>query len=161
LSEHHREAFAPLPANVIRVRSLTKDHAIPGLRLGYLVAPAATAARLEASRPAWSTSAVAQAAGLAAVGEESFIAECRERLLDARRALAGAVAALGLPVVPSATGFFLASVGDAAGLRARLLRRRVLVRDCASFGLPAYVRLAARPAADRERLLEALGEELR
>src|SRR5438874_379102 len=38
LSERADDATRPLPANVVRVRSLTKDHALPGLRIGYLVA---------------------------------------------------------------------------------------------------------------------------
>src|SRR6266700_5716843 len=32
LSEHHADASIYMPANVIRVRSLTKEHAIPGVR---------------------------------------------------------------------------------------------------------------------------------
>jgi histidinol-phosphate/aromatic aminotransferase/cobyric acid decarboxylase-like protein len=35
-----------------------------------------------------------------------------------------------------------------------------LVRDCASFGLPAFVRIAARPEHDSERLIAALAEAL-
>jgi len=57
--------------------------------------------------------------------------------------------------------FCAVPVGDAARLRIALLaRHRILVRDCASFGMPGHVRLAARPAADRDRLLAALREEL-
>jgi histidinol-phosphate/aromatic aminotransferase/cobyric acid decarboxylase-like protein len=45
-------------------------------------------------------------------------------------------------------------------LRARLLtRHQILVRDCASFGLPGFLRLAARPAAERARLVAALRAE--
>jgi histidinol-phosphate/aromatic aminotransferase/cobyric acid decarboxylase-like protein len=52
-------------------------------------------------------------------------------------------------------------VGDAAKLRRRLLdRHRLLVRDCASFGLPAYVRLAARPAAQSDLLAQAMAMEV-
>jgi len=47
-------------------------------------------------------------------------------------------------------------------LRTRLLtRHHILVRDCASFGMPDFIRLAARPAPDCERLVAALKEELR
>jgi histidinol-phosphate/aromatic aminotransferase/cobyric acid decarboxylase-like protein len=41
-----------------------------------------------------------------------------------------------------------------------LARHRVLVRDCASYGLPDHIRLAARSAGDRERLAVALRAEL-
>jgi len=64
--------------------------------------------------------------------------------------------------VPSSTGFALVPVGDAAALRHRMLTgHRVLVRDCTSFGLPGFVRLAARPAAERARLITALGAAMR
>ena len=60
------------------------------------------------------------------------------------------------------TGFVLVRTGAAASLRDRLLRRhRVLVRDCSSFGLPDFIRVAARPVAELEPLLRALREELR
>ena len=37
-----------------------------------------------------------------------------------------------------------------------LLRRGILVRDARSFGLPAYIRVAARPMEECERLLTVL-----
>ncbi len=152
----------PVPPNVVRVRSLTKDHAIPGLRLGYLVAPPAFSRRIEAGRPPWTTSAIAQAAGLAAVKDEAFIESSRERLLADRRALQAELTELGLQPVPSCTGFVVVPVpaasGDGQELRSRLLGRRILVRNCASFGLPRHIRIAARPAADRAQLLAALRE---
>lgn len=161
LSEHHADADADLPANVVRVRSLTKEHAIPGVRVGYLIATPAIAAAVESSRPAWSTGAAAQAAAIASVTLAPFVAESREQMLADRRALAGALHEMDLAPVPTRTAYFVVRTGDAAGLRRALLaRHRILVRDCASFGLPAYLRLAARPAADRDRLVAALREEL-
>ena len=47
-------------------------------------------------------------------------------------------------------------VGDGAQFREQLLLRGVLVRDCASFGLPAYARIAARPVEDLHMLRAAL-----
>ncbi len=156
LSEHHAEAHVPVPPNVVRIRSLTKDHAIPGVRLGYLLAAPAFARRIEAARPPWTTSAIAQAAGLAALAEEAFLADSRTRLLADRRALADELRTLGLQPVPSCTGFLLVSVEDGARMRGRLLSRRILVRNGASFGLPRHIRIAARPAADRDKLHSAL-----
>jgi histidinol-phosphate/aromatic aminotransferase/cobyric acid decarboxylase-like protein len=165
LCEHAAEIVAPRPPNVLFVRSLTKDHAIPGLRVGAVVASPALAARLELSRPSWSTSAGAQAAAVAARHESDFVAECRRKLIDDRRALAAALATLGLACVPSSTTFVLAGLpGAVTGheLRDRLLGRfHILVRDCASFGLPDFIRVAARPEADRRALLAALAATLR
>jgi len=161
LSERHGDATAPLPAGVIRVRSLTKEHGIPGVRVGYAIATPAIAAAVEAARPAWTTGAAAQAAAIASCGLDRFVGDSRERLLADRRALVAGLRELGLSPLPSVTMFCAVPVGDAARLRIALLaRHRILVRDCASFGMPGHVRLAARPAADRDRLLAALREEL-
>lgn len=161
LSDHHEDAARPLPGNVLRLRSMTKEHAIPGLRAGFLVAPAALAAALEAARPAWSTSAVAQAAALAALGEDDFVEASRRRLRDDRLALDGGLRALGLRPLPSVAPYLAFEAPGATSLRARLLAHGLVVRDCASFGLPGWLRVAARPAAERDRLLSALATELR
>ena len=161
LSDDHAGAHRALPANVARLRSLTKEHAIPGLRVGYLLAEPSLVSDLEAARPAWSTSAPAQAAALAAVAEERFVEESRRRLAADREALRDGLARLGLAPWPSVAPYLAFKVGDAVALRRRLLARRLLVRDCASFGLPGVIRVAARPASERAALLAALAEELR
>jgi histidinol-phosphate/aromatic aminotransferase/cobyric acid decarboxylase-like protein len=160
LSERFEDAAVRMPENVAVVRSLTKDHGIPGVRIGYAIGSVALCQAIEASRPAWSTNAFAQAATLAACECGAFVRESRERLLEDRRALAGDLAALGIESVPSSSSFLMARVPDVPALRSRLLgRHRILVRDCASFGLPGFMRLAAKPRADRQRLIQALGEE--
>ena len=161
LSHAWAAARDSLPDNVVRVRSLTKEHALPGLRVGGLIGPAPLIDRLESMRPAWTVSAPALAAAAAAAALEDFVADVRARWLADTAALASAVGSLGLPVLPSATVFHLVQVGDAAGLRRRLLlRHHVLVRDCASFGLPGHIRVAGRGRDDCQRLLEALRREL-
>jgi len=161
LSERFSDAQVELPDGVIAVRSLTKEHAIPGVRVGYLLAAASQVRELDAHRPAWPVSAHAQAAVIATCRTGPFVAESRARLLEDRRRLAARLRELGLDPVPSTTCYLLARVGRAAELRARLLARHgILVRDCSSFGLPEHIRVGARPLADCERLLAALRQEL-
>nr|MBA2446692.1 aminotransferase class I/II-fold pyridoxal phosphate-dependent enzyme [Chloroflexota bacterium] len=74
----------------------------------------------------------------------------------ARTYLADGLASVGLRCLPSRTNFWLVEVGDVPELRRRLLGRGILVRDCASFGLPRHVRLAARPLDACARLVETL-----
>jgi histidinol-phosphate/aromatic aminotransferase/cobyric acid decarboxylase-like protein len=160
-SERHADASRRLPANVACVRSLTKDHGIPGVRVGYLLARPELCRSIEAGRPAWTTSAFAQAAVIASVSARDFVRESRERLLCDRRALASDLETLGIATYPSCTTFLLARLPGVAELRARLIaRHRIVVRDCASFGLPDFMRLAAKPPAARQRLIDALCREL-
>jgi histidinol-phosphate aminotransferase len=161
LSEQHADAFEQLPDNVVRIRSLTKDHAIPGVRVGAAIATPLLVRKIEATRPAWSTGAIIQAAATAAAAEQRFVAESRSRLLEDRAALSEGLRTIGLAPLPSQTMFVLVPVGDATALRARLLANdKILVRDCSSFGLPGYMRIAARSAPDRVRLLSALSLSL-
>jgi histidinol-phosphate/aromatic aminotransferase/cobyric acid decarboxylase-like protein len=165
LSTRFADAAVVQPDNVLRVCSLTKDHAIPGLRVGYAVGSPALLRGMEAQRCAWCTSAPAQAAAEAAAAAGSFVAESRDRLLVDSAQLAAALRQLGLQPLPSSAAFMLVPVptqfAHAGALRARLLAHHgVLVRDCASFGLPRHMRIAARPAADRARLIAALQQEL-
>lgn len=161
LSERWRDLEIALPDNVLCVRSLTKEHNIPGVRVGYVLGTEGRLARLDRQRPAWSTSAPAQAAAIATSSEARFVATSRARLLEDGRQLRQSLTAVGLRPLPSTANFFLLPVPSGADLRHRLLtRHQILVRDCASFGLPAFVRLSARPAADRDRLLSALREEV-
>jgi histidinol-phosphate/aromatic aminotransferase/cobyric acid decarboxylase-like protein len=161
LSARFADASLQMPRNVVRVRSLTKDHAIPGVRVGYVIADSTLIADIEASRPHWPTSSLAQAAAIAACRTGNFVANSRERLLADRHELEQLLRRMGLAPVPSSSGFLMVRTGAARSLQERLLRRHhILVRDCSSFGLPDYLRLAARPAAERERLAAALRQEM-
>jgi histidinol-phosphate/aromatic aminotransferase/cobyric acid decarboxylase-like protein len=161
LSERHHEAPLPLPENVTIVRSLTKDHGIPGVRVGYVVAAPELCRAIERSRPAWTTSAFAQAAVVASCKSQGFVGESRERLLDDRRELERDLAGLGIETFPSCATFVLARLPGVAELRQTLLaRHRILIRDCASFGLPGFMRLGAKPRPARRRLIDALRIEM-
>lgn len=142
--------------NVVLVRSLTKDYALPGLRLGYALAPAPVCAALDAVRPPWSVNAVAQAAGLAALRDDAHLQRARAEVRRARTYLATALADRGLRVLPAKANFLLVGVGNGSAVRAALLGQGICVRDCASFGLPGYVRIGLRTVPECERLVAAV-----
>ena len=142
--------------NVAILRSMTKDHALAGVRLGYLIAPPDVCAAGRALQPAWSVNAIAQAAGVAALDNDAHVEAARDAVRDAKAYLCTWLAAMGLPVTPSAANFLLVEVGDGAQLRADLLRRGIAVRACTSFGLPAHIRIAVRRRDECVRLVDAL-----
>ena len=145
--------------NLLAVRSMTKDYALAGLRLGYAAStnPALITA-LQQVRPAWNVSAPAQAAGLAALNDQPYLQQCVTDVTAAGKNLQERLRSLGFQPVPSTTHFFVMPVGNGNLLRHTLLKQGLLVRDCASFGLPDYVRIAARQPADNQRLLDTLKE---
>ena len=145
------------PAGLLRLHSLTKSYAIAGLRLGYLLGEPALIERVAAYQPAWSVSSAAQAAGLAALADELFLPTTMPRLWAASDELLAGLQALGLSVWRGDLPFLLVHTGDAATTRAALLARGCVVRDCTSFGLPAWVRVAPRQPEENARLLAAWG----
>lgn len=144
--------------NLVILRSLTKDQALAGLRLGYVLAAPAVITALRAVQPSWSVNTLAQIAGVAALQEpvlawrQQTLACLREHAVN----LWTGLEEVGCPVLPTSTPFALVNVNDAASFRRRLLRQGVQVRDCASFGLPRHVRIAARRPEENERLLAAI-----
>jgi histidinol-phosphate aminotransferase len=146
--------------NVVLLRSMTKDHALAGLRLGYALAPPEVVTTLKKVQPSWSVNAAAQAAGLAALRDEGYLRETLPKVVEAKTYLVEELTRLGLRVVPSAANFLLVEVGDGRSLRRKLLSHGLLVRDCTSFGLPEYVRIAARRMEECRRLIKTLHQLL-
>ncbi|HTU62434.1 MAG TPA: histidinol-phosphate transaminase, partial [Polyangiales bacterium] len=160
LSARHADAALRFPDNVLLVRSLTKEHALPGLRVGYALGAASMIERINARRPSWMVSSLAEAAIIEACRQQDYVAQVRTFLIENREALARACSELGFQVVPSTTSYFLMRVGAADAFRARLLARHgIAVRSCSSFGLPEYVRIAACGPEQRARLTAALRAE--
>jgi histidinol-phosphate/aromatic aminotransferase/cobyric acid decarboxylase-like protein len=155
------EAFLPLSAGTwTRGRpgwalgSLTKAFACPGLRLGYAIAPdPGAAAVLRRRRPAWAVSTLACAL-LPDLVARADSTGWTARVAAARTELIAVLLAHGLAPLPSDAPWVL--VPGAAGLRDALARDAVVVRDCASFGLADYVRIAVPDARGLQRLDRAL-----
>lgn len=144
--------------NLVIVRSMTKDYGLAGLRLGYAVAAAPIISTLEKIKPPWSVNTMAQAAGSYVLKAYNYLANCEAKIRDARIFLVNELQDLGFYILPSAANFFLVKVNDAAPFRQALLKKGYLVRDCSSFGLPHYIRLAARPINECRRLIAAIKE---
>ncbi|MFH0914612.1 MAG: histidinol-phosphate transaminase [Chloroflexota bacterium] len=143
---------------VVLVRSLTKDFALAGLRLGYAVAEEEVIQNLRRLSLPWSVNVVAQAAGVAALEDGDYLERCLSQIMEARGFLVRELGLMGFSPVPSKTHFFLLKVGDAGRLRRALLKRGILVRDCASFGLPEYLRIAPRTLPECRRLITTVHE---
>ncbi|GHO46398.1 pyridoxal phosphate-dependent aminotransferase [Ktedonospora formicarum] len=142
--------------SVLILRSLTKDFALAALRLGYVVTTSELATRLSAHLPSWNVNGAAQVAATAALSDRAHLERSLNALEVERNAFFAALRELDVDVIPSGTHYTLVRVGNAPALRTALLRRGLLVRDCSSFGLPQYIRVATRQEQEWRRLTEAL-----
>jgi histidinol-phosphate aminotransferase len=100
---------------------------------------------------------VAQAAALAALDDR----EHRIRSCEAARigiaALTRGISALGLHVLPSVGNFVLVDLDrDAGAVHQGLLRRGIIARPMASWGLPRHLRISLAAPADVDRAVDAL-----
>ncbi len=145
-------------ANVLVVHSMTKLHAIPGIRLGYVTGAAPLISRLAALQPSWAVGSTALNAGLAALRVDDQQRHAVFEVTRAREELTAALRAAGIEVRDSRANFFLVRVGDAPAFRARLLHRGFAVRDASSFGLPQWVRVGVPPEGAVTRLVRAFVE---
>ena len=144
--------------SLVILRSMTKDYALTGIRLGYSIASPEITARLAALQPDWSVNALAQVAGQVALSDPDYLPQARAAVAAAKAYLTGELTALGYAVFPAAANFLLVSVGNAAALCEQLMRQGLFLRDCASFGLPDCIRIGIRPLPDCQRLIAALRE---
>jgi len=142
--------------NVVIVRSMTKDYGLAGLRLGYAIASEEIISALRRVLPPWNVNIVAQKAGVAAIMDEDYLEWCKQEIKKSREFLINELCRIGLPPLPSRTNFFLVRVGKAKAFRNALLRYGILVRDCTSFGLPEYIRIAHRVIPECRKLINTI-----
>jgi threonine-phosphate decarboxylase len=139
------------------MHSLTKSFAVPGIRFGFGFGDPGLVELIETARPPWSVNAYAEAYAMEALLHLDELEASRARIEDERRHLVAGLTKLGLRCTPSAANYVVADYGNSvAQLCVCLARTGILVRDCASFGIPTSIRVAVRTREENDILLEAL-----
>lgn len=151
--------------NLVILRSLTKAFGLAGLRAGYAIGHETTVRQLEKLKITWSVNNFAQIASIAALKDKEFLTKSCHLVKRERAFLEKSLRKLGLEVTPPGANFLLAQLHgqlDARELKKRLMKRRIVIRDCSRFrGLGAqFIRLAVKTRQENLTLLRALKEEL-
>ena len=147
--------------NLIVLRSLTKVFAIPGLRLGYMVAGEPLLQKIQAFKTPWTVNALAMEAGHFIFDHYAGIRPPVHQLLRDKEIFLEQLARFPLQISKSSTHFFLATMkkGNAGDLKAYLLERHgILIRDASNFrGLTdKHFRLATLSPFKNRELVKAL-----
>ena len=144
--------------NVILLRSMTKDYALTGLRLGYSIASPEITKMLASLQPDWSVNSLAQVAGIVALTDNNYLINSRQAIKDIKTYLISELESQGFNIPIPNANFILVETKDAHKLRTQLLMKGIVVRDCTSFGLPNYVRVGIRKLQDCKQLVVSMQE---
>jgi histidinol-phosphate aminotransferase len=148
--------------NLVVLRTFSKIHGLAGLRLGYGFARPEVVEYVDRVRAPFNVNLVAQAAGVAALGDDAHVARSRELVRTERPFLFDGLRAVGASPVPSQGNFVLADFPGrpAKDLFEAMLRLGVVVRPMQGYGFPNAQRITIGRRADNERCLAALAKVL-
>ena len=146
--------------NLIITRTFSKIYGLAGLRIGYALCHPEVADLLNRVRQPFNVNSLAQDAALAALSDEAFLEESFVTNQRGLAQLAAGLSELGLNIIPSVANFVSFHVGDAAGVFQKLLKRGIIVRPIANYGLPEYLRVSVGVEQENQSFLRALKEVL-
>lgn len=146
--------------NLIITRTFSKAYGLAGLRVGYAFAHAGVSDLMNRVRQPFNVNSIALAAAIAGLHDREFVRRGYELNQSGMQRITQGLNKLGLAYIPSFGNFVSFKVKDANGVFQRLLKRGVIVRPIASYGMPDYLRVSTGLASENERFLEALAQSI-
>ncbi|MEO1766134.1 histidinol-phosphate transaminase [Thiobacter aerophilum] len=146
--------------NLMLTRTFSKAYGLAGLRVGYALCHPDVADMLNRVRQPFNVSTVAQAAAQAALGDSEHLTRSITINRVGMAQITTGLTRLGLAWIPSYGNFLSFCIGNATAMYQRLLRRGVIVRPIANYGLPEYLRVSIGLERENERFLTALASAL-
>lgn len=150
-------------SKLIIIRSLTKMFAIPGLRLGYMVAASTIITELSALQPHWSINTIALLAGELCIQENEFIKESQIYIREERERLLSFCKQYDFVVTSSKVNFYLLRdpfLEEQVEFFNFLLQKGIIPRHTFNFpGLDGnWLRFAIKSKEENRMLMEVLKE---
>lgn len=153
----------------LMLHSMTKDYAIPGLRLGYVTGNSELLAKVRAKRMPWSVNALAIKAGLYLLEHQHDYVIPLDMLLGEAQRVSEAFRSIGVEVCPTDSHILLCRIPwtTSAELKEHLLEHHaILIRDASNFNGAGKVfgndsteqcfRISVRTPEDNDELIKAI-----
>ena len=139
-------ALAKRSANVVMTRTFSKIYGLAGIRVGWGYCPGDVAGNLNRVRAPFNINIVAQKTAVAALADQGHIEKSVKHNEIWRERLIAEIRSAGFRVDPSVANFVLIHFPDRQGRTSLdadrfLMRRGIIMRNCASYGLPQCLRL--------------------
>src|SRR6516165_10682236 len=155
------ESAVPLVArhdNLLIIQTLSKSRALAGLRVGFAIGrrPLIEALeRVKGSFNSYPLDCLAIAGAIAALEDDAWFQETRERIIANRESLVHALSELGFEVLPSVANFVFARHRSRGGahLAAQLRERGVLVRHFQKPRIEDFLRITVGTEDQCSRLI--------
>lgn len=147
----------------IVLRTFSKAFGLAGLRVGYAVCSDTRVARmLSMAKTPFNVNAVAQAAAVAALGDQPWVRETANKIKRERMRVRAALQAMGLSVAPSEGNFlFFDSQRNSAELAAALLKQGVIVKPWLEPNYQTFIRASIGSEAENDLFLTSLAALIR
>ena len=146
--------------NLFVLRSLTKSFGLAGIRIGYGIGNKKLVTILNNIKIPWNVSGIAQKAASAALCYHNYLDKSSRIILKEKINLKNSISKInGFTCFNSDTNFILIKTKTKSNiLQKKLLRKKILIRDCNSFrGLDNnYIRIAVKTSKENKKLIKAL-----
>lgn len=145
--------------NVITLRTFSKVYGLAGIRIGYGFAHDALITNLMKVKLPFEPSSLAQAAGIGALRDSSFVHRSLEVNAGGMRYLVPQLEELGFTVVPSDANFVMCPLQSPEAVQElymALLSLGVIIRPLPAFRLPHCVRITVGTETENKRLISSL-----
>ncbi|MEL6665645.1 MAG: histidinol-phosphate transaminase, partial [Pseudomonadota bacterium] len=148
-------------ANVLVTRTFSKIHGLAALRLGWAYGPESVIDALNRTRGPFNVSAVSQAAGIAALNDDAFMAKSADHNDAELIRVKDAVEKAGFKTFPSVGNFVLIEFPEEAGRTsaeadAFLRQEGIVIRDVNVYGLPTCLRASIGTTEQNDDLIAAI-----
>lgn len=143
--------------NVVWLKTFSKTHGLPGLRVGYGVGPARIMKLLATLRTIFSISSVGEEAAVAALRDSDHIRRAVENNTHEADRLEGELRRLGFRAPQTWANFFYIELTQDASLFADRLREHdVVVQPLAQWGAPSAIRVTIGRPEENDQFLSAM-----
>lgn len=126
---------------VMVARTFSKAYGLAALRLGYAVAPEEITDSMNRLRLPFNANQAAQAAALAAIGDEACLEKTVADNRRGRERLENFFASMNVEYIKSQANYVTAKVGDGDRLFELMLDEGIIIRSMKGFKMPEWVRI--------------------
>ena len=160
---HYYDSIAWLERfpNLLISRTFSKAYGLAGLRVGYGFGHPFVIDLMNRVRQPFNVSSMALAAAEAALGDVGFLQRTAEINACGMAQITEALARLDLSWIESVANFVTFSVPNAAEVNQALLRKGVIVRPLAGYGMPEWLRVSIGLPKENVVFIEALQSVLK